>query len=209
MINALTYDEMINKINENVRDKGIRNDYIGILLTRPDLETGEKIIKSLNYFHHLTGHSVNFYLPGFGAYWGNDYPDKEPVAKIGGIQWYFSDEQFVNFFYSIEKHSKWRYSGESELLLLPLEEGILSYNGALLFYIDQMIRENSINSIQIFFNDLSRLTRSKNTIKKIALALGKDRAFDTIIEELRDNIPYGLGKAFSKEKYFCVKNLEL
>ena len=81
MINALSYKEMIEKINENYLSIGIRNDYIGILITRPDLDSGESILNSLNYYHHLTGPAVNFYLPGYGAYWGDNYPDKVIVAK--------------------------------------------------------------------------------------------------------------------------------
>ena len=48
MINALSYKEMIEKINENYLSRGIRNDYIGILITRPDLDSGESIL-NLNY----------------------------------------------------------------------------------------------------------------------------------------------------------------
>lgn len=32
MINALTYEEMIKKINNNYIERGLRNDYIGVLL---------------------------------------------------------------------------------------------------------------------------------------------------------------------------------
>lgn len=70
MINALSYKEMIEKITENCLERGLRNDYIGILVTRPDLDSGKSILNSLNYYHHLTGQAVNFYLPGYGAYWG-------------------------------------------------------------------------------------------------------------------------------------------
>lgn len=35
MINALTYEEMIKKINNNYIERGLRNDYIGVFITRP------------------------------------------------------------------------------------------------------------------------------------------------------------------------------
>ena len=81
MINALTYEEMIKKINNNYIERGLRNDYIGVFITRPDLESGKNILNSLDYYHHLTGRNVNFYLPGFGSYWGENYPDKETDRK--------------------------------------------------------------------------------------------------------------------------------
>ena len=50
MINALSYKEMIEKINENYLSRGIRNDYIDILITRPDLDfltsLGEEVNKT-------------------------------------------------------------------------------------------------------------------------------------------------------------------
>lgn len=42
MIQALTYQEMLHKINEMARTDGIVDGYIGTLITRLDLET-EKI----------------------------------------------------------------------------------------------------------------------------------------------------------------------
>lgn len=56
MIDAITYTEMLNHIRTNE----FVEDTIGVLITRPDLNTGNSILKSLNYFHHLTGNNINF-----------------------------------------------------------------------------------------------------------------------------------------------------
>ena len=83
MLEAMTYQDMLSDINENARKNGIINDTIGILITRPDLPTGKQIMNSLEYFHFRTGKSVNFYLPGYGAYWTKyDYPDGIVVTRI-------------------------------------------------------------------------------------------------------------------------------
>lgn len=74
MFDALTYQIMLEEIKENTRKYGILDDTIGILVTRPDLPTGNDILNSLEYFHFRTGKSVNFYLPGYGAYWPKDIP---------------------------------------------------------------------------------------------------------------------------------------
>ena len=161
MINALSYKEMIEKINENYLSRGIRNDYIGILITRPDLDSGESILNSLNYYHHLTGPAVNFYLPGYGAYWGDNYPDKEIVAKIDGTEWFFSNKHFVDFTKQLERNAKWIYSGESELMLLPLINGEIVFDKILVFYLDDMLRDNAIKSIPSFIQQLSRIKEKK------------------------------------------------
>lgn len=48
MIDAITYTEML----KHIRTNEFVEDTIGVLITRPDLNTGNSILKSLNYFHH-------------------------------------------------------------------------------------------------------------------------------------------------------------
>ena len=126
MYEALTYQIMLEDISDNIRKHGILNDKIGILMTRPDLPTGKSILDSLEYFHFRTGNSLNFYLAGYGAYWPNlEYPDGKVVTVIDGVKWLFSNQKFVQFVSDLETYSKWSYSGESELLLVELKNGIL------------------------------------------------------------------------------------
>lgn len=58
MIDALAYQIMLEEINRNAREKGLLNDSIGILITRPELPTGKDILNSLEYYHFRTGKSV-------------------------------------------------------------------------------------------------------------------------------------------------------
>ena len=81
MYEALTYQIMLDTISENARRRGILNDTIGILITRPDLPIGKTILDSLEYFHFRTGKSLNFYLPGYGAYWPkSEYSDGKVIT---------------------------------------------------------------------------------------------------------------------------------
>lgn len=116
MFDALTYQEMLKEIKKNSEKYGITDDVVAILITRPDLATGKDILNSLEYYHFRTGHSINFYLPGYGAYWTEEeYPDGKVVTEIAGVKWSFSNQRFVEFIEDMEKYSKWRYSGESDL----------------------------------------------------------------------------------------------
>ena len=197
---------MPEKINENYLSRGIRNDYIGILITRPDLDSGESILNSLNYYHHLTGPAVNFYLPGYGAYWGDNYPDKEIVAKIDGTEWFFSNKHFVDFTKQLERNTKWIYSGESELMLLPLIDGEIIFDKTLVFYLDDMLRDNAIKSIPFFIQQLSRFFVSKSTLDEIHMSLAKDNAIDLIKKIILNNLPHGIGESITKGKYFIIAN---
>jgi len=154
MIEAITYADML----EHIRNNDLVEDTVGILLTRPDLQTGEEIMGSLNYYHHLTGHNINFYLPGYGAYWNNaEYPDMRFAAKINGVSWSFSDKAFVMFVDAIENVSRWKYSGESELLLIPYHDKNLDYSNVAVFHLDAKTignRESLLRPRQLYFVDI-------------------------------------------------------
>ena len=201
---------MLEEIAENVRKRGILDDTIGILVTRPDLPTGKSILDSLEYFHFRTGKSLNFYLAGYGAYWSDtEYPDGEVVAVIDGVNWSFSNQKFVQFISELETYSKWSYSGESELLLIELKNGILSYKNVMLFHLDNMIRDNVIQSIYLFFEQLFRICSDKESMTQISNTFGNNKLKQISKEKIIENMPLDIGKVFMQEKYFCVKNIQV
>lgn len=209
MLDALTYQEMLKHIKGNIERYGIENDTIGILITRPDLHTGKSILNSLEYFHFRTGKTINFYLPGYGAYWNDTYPDGKVVTEINRVKWSFSNEMFTEFLSDLEKYSKWKYSGESELLLVDLKKGILSFDKIMQFHLDNMIRDNVIYSVHQFFEQLFRVCQDKETLNQVSNAFGLDKAKQITKERILDKLPVGLGNIFTQEKYFCVRNMEV
>lgn len=208
MYEALNYQIMLDEINRNVREKGVLDDTVGILITGPELPTGKDILSSLEYYHFRTGNSVNFYLPGYGAYWGEKYDDQKTVTTIDNIKWYFSNKMFVQFVSELEQHTKWKYSGESELLLVDIRQGILSYNSSMQFYLDSMLRDGVIESVNLFFESLFRMCRNQQTMEQISNSFGMDKVKQMNSDALLANLPLGLGKLYTQEKYFCVKNME-
>lgn len=201
MINALTYEEMLKKIKDNSLDKGIYDDYVAILLTRPDLETGQNILNSLVYYHHMTGEYINFYLPGYSAFGGEKY-----ITDVGDIPWYFCTKEFVRFYEKLERITSWIYSGESELILLELKKGQLQYSHTIVFYIDAMLRDHVIDSIPLFMQNLARTCKNKDTINGISNCFGNKKAKELAIDIFFQDNP--LGKIFEQEKYFCIRNIE-
>lgn len=209
MFDALTYQKMLEDIERNIKKYGILNDSIGILITRPDLPTGKNILESLEYYHYRTGKSINFYLPGYGAYWTKkEYPDRVVVTKIAGVEWSFSSEKFVNFIEDMECNSSWEYSGESELLLIELKSGKLSYENVIEFYLDNMIRDKAIISIQEFFEKLFKICKDENSMKRISNTLGLDKAKQIATGNMMNSLPASIGEIFKQEKYFCTRNLQ-
>ena len=203
MIDAITYADMLAHIEKN----GLISDTIGLLLTRPDLHTGKDILKSLDYFHHLTGHSINFYLPGYGAYWSKqEYSDMTTVTQIDGVDWSFSYKAFVEFVEALEDFSKWKYSGESELLLIPYIYGSLDYSNVGMFHLDAMLNDGTISSVSSFMTAMSRSAKRNIQLKSI-VAKGAARVVTkAVVEEIIDSLPKHIAKPIKRGKHYICRN---
>lgn len=209
MFDALTYQEMLKEIKKNYEKYGITDDVVAILITRPDLATGKDILNSLEYYHFRTGHSINFYLPGYGAYWTEEeYPDGKVVTEIAGVKWSFSNQRFVEFIEDMEKYSKWRYSGESDLIFAEVKNGILSYERAIEFHLDNMLRDEAIISVNQFFEKIVRIGQEGRSMNQIGNKLGIDKGKQVVFDALLEKMPMHMGDVIKQEKYFCVKNIQ-
>ena len=187
----------------------ITDDVVAILITRPDLATGKDILNSLEYYHFRTGHSINFYLPGYGAYWTEEeYPDGKVVTEIAGVKWSFSNQRFVEFIEDMEKYSKWRYSGESDLIFAEVKNGILSYERAIEFHLDNMLRDEAIISVNQFFEKIVRIGQEGRSMNQIGNKLGIDKGKQVVFDALLEKMPMHMGDVIKQEKYFCVKNIQ-
>ena len=206
MIDAITYTDML----KHIRNNELIEDTIGILITRPDLHTGNSILKSLNYFHHLTGNSINLYLPGYGAYWSDDrYPDMNNVARINGVDWSFSYKSFVDFIAALEDVSRWKYSGESELLLIPYHDEMLDFSEVAVFHLDAMMNDGTISSVSSFITGLSRCAKRDNSVLGITARGAVKCASKTVIDEIMDKLPTYISKSLSRGKHYLCRDFSL
>ena len=173
------------------------------------MATGKDILNSLEYYHFRTGHSINFYLPGYGAYWTEEeYPDGKVVTEITGVKWSFSNQRFVEFIEDMEKYSKWRYSGESDLIFAEVKNGILSYERAIEFHLDNMLRDEEIISVNQFLEKIVRIGQEGRSMNQIGNKLGIDRGKQVVFDALLEKMPMHMGDVIKQEKYFCVKNIQ-
>lgn len=203
MIEAITYAGML----EHISNSELVEDTIGILITRPDLNTGRDILKALNYYHHLTSKNINFYLPGYGAYWNSqDYPDMNMVTSINGVNWSFSDKAFVDFISTLEKVSRWKYSGESELLLIPYYNKMLDFSEVAVFNLDVMLNDGTISSVSSFITGLSRCFNNNKSIPGITAYKATKCVTNTIIEEIMTNIPTYIYKPLRRGLHYLCKD---
>lgn len=203
MFSAITYKTMV----EDIKSKELLEDSVGILLTRPDLDSGKSIIDSLNHYHHLTGNNINFYLPGYGAYWNSEiYPDMREVTIIDGINWLFSDKAFVSFVTELERVSTWKYSGESELLIIPYVDKNLDFSKVVRFHLDAMLKDSAITSISSFMTNLNRVVQQNRSLPAISVKGIAKSVTKNIIEEILDKMPSYVSKVLKSGRHYLCHN---
>jgi hypothetical protein len=141
---------------------------IGILFMHPEssLSKGE-IIPRMGLYNERAGEFTDFYFAGYGAYWPqSDYPDQRPVTKLDEIQWLYSDRAFNSFRRDIESKTRWRYSGETDLILTTArfskskEEPIIDFSQCIICCLEQILRDNATPSIPAFFESIFRFGES-------------------------------------------------
>ena len=202
MLEAITYDLML----EDIREHKILTDTIGILFARPGSKSGKDIIETLPYYHHRSGKSINFYLPGYGAYWYGTYPDEKNVIVIDQVQWSFSNQKYVEFIETIEKNSRWKYSGESELLILEYAEGKIDYSNVLRFHLDAMLRDNVIPSINIFFENIFRLASKRRNLIQMRDISGLKMLGQITLDSILDELPSFFNGVLKKGRYYLLQD---
>ena len=203
MIGAIEYEDML----EDIREANLPEDTIGILIARPTFETGKTILEDLPYYHHLTGKYINFYLPGYGAYWPvSEYPDKKDVIKIDNVTWSFSNKRFVDFVSTMESNTTWKYSGESELILVKCEKGHIDYSETLVFKLDDMIKDKIISSVSSLITSLTRITKETNELSSIYGKRTLGEIKNLISDEFDCLSPHWLKVMIKRGKYCILRN---
>ncbi len=202
MLEAITYEDML----KHLRGYEIQQDIIGILLARPTSHAGKDIVEALPYYHHRSGEKIHFYLPGYGAYWHGVYPDEQNVVRIDGVQWSFSNQKYVEFVQALESRSRWRYSGESELLLLEYANDKLDYSNVLRFHLDAMLRDKAIPSIHVLFEHIFRYAaQQKNLIQISDTASFKTLGQETM-EYILAQLPTFFDGIIKKGRHYLIRD---
>ncbi|MFP5115965.1 hypothetical protein ACSU64_27010 [Bacillaceae bacterium C204] len=204
---AISYDHLVN----DLQGKGKNDRALGILIGNPNCEfVKNNIINKIAEYHHRSNYGIDFYFPGYGTLWGGLYglyPDVENVCKIKGEVWAFSTQSFCEFIDKLEDCSIWKYSGETELIILNFKNGELDFSEVLVFWLDRMVKEDVISSPSNFFQDIFRMFKHNASIERIRDKLSFNQLGTTIINSIKNSIPYKLGKIYDDAKYFCTRNL--
>lgn len=203
MFEALTYEHMINKLKE--QSPCTKN--IGILFCNPkDKFAKEQVLDKIDQFYHGSSKHIDFYLPGYGAYWNDIYKDKEVACTVDGTDWYYSAKEYRNFINKLEDVCKWEYSGECEVLFFEYNNGKLDFKNSISIWLDKSVKNNDIYSVASEFEKIFRMCKSgKNLIEisnKLCMSSMANTGEDVLVEKAG-----ALGKLYKNSKYAVTRNL--
>lgn len=169
MFAASTYEEIVE------RECEVENNEIVVLLfARPE---ATEILQEFEYIHYNSAKYCSIYAIGYTDDFTKDKTYR-PVNTTFSTTWYYSAKAFVEFKDKLEWRLKWKYSGETELLILQNNPGgrdPLNFHNYVAIDVNKGIREGYIDSFQSFMESLIRSSKSKVTAKEAISDVARDR----------------------------------
>ena len=187
MFAASTYEEIVEY------ERQVENlEIVVFLFVRPTSQDAIDIIREFEYIHYNSAKYCSIFAIGY-----TEDPEKsfnksyKKIAKVNNIDWYFSTLAFVDFKNKLEHRINWKYSGESEILVLqnnPGNNDPLNFKNYAAIDINKGLREGYIDSFQAFMESLIRSAKRKVTAKEVISDIRSSRLSirDTIAGAIED-----------------------
>lgn len=130
--------------------------------------------------------------------------------------WMFSLEIYRRFQQEIERLSRWRYSGEADLLLMNGKRGnddqtaSLDFSSAIVCDLDRMIRDGAIHSVRRFFEDVFRFAEGAKTADPtwgFSDEMGTRTAGSVLKRVILSLLPKDLGDDYRRVEYFAIRDV--
>lgn len=178
-----TYEEI------TAQEKQIENKEIVVFLfVKPTNQAALDIIREFEYIHFNSDKYCSVYAIGYS----NDFEKASDsryskIGRVDGSDWFFSAKAFVEFKNNLENRIKWKYSGETEILVLqnnPGHRDPLNFRNYVAIDVNRGIKEGYMDSFQRFMESLIRSAHSEVTAKEVIADVRKARiGIKGIIEE--------------------------
>lgn len=204
MIEAISYNKLLLKLRKQHGDA--LEVPIALLIGSADSNfMKENILQRINDYHHGSNHHINFYFPGYGAYWYGHCGPETVVCSVDEVDWLFSSKLFNEFIIELENRTKWNYSGEVELILVNYRSGQLDFSEVMVFWLDRMVNEGVITSPANLFYSIFRKFRNSSSITNVSDKLTLSQISEGILTEVVNKVP--LAKELVKGRHYCTRNI--
>lgn len=195
----------------------LKRRMIGILFLKPDSNLiAEEILKCGEYFHVRSGKEIDFFLSGYGVEYPED-PDNIFNIKVGDRGWVFSPVKFVSCIKEFHGKTSWRYSGETDLLLLDVivdnDKGIaqFDFDNVISCNLDKLIRCGAIDSIHAFFEEIIKFVEAEKSefpTMSFSDLMGLKKGKDGLIAFIRRMVPGDSVRDVEKILEFRTRSIE-
>lgn len=195
-----------------------RSKLVGLLFCHPQSPLAQTdIVPHLDYFHHRSGINVDFFCAGYGAHWSaTEYPDQQPVGTVNGVPWLFSAKALDHIRGEMERESRWRYSGEAELLLMPAfrvagADPLLDFDNAVVCNLEQMAADRAFTSARAFFERVFRFGESQdggNPAWALSDSVGLEKGREALRDAILSLLPKPLQKLYRAAGHYVVQSIK-
>lgn len=204
MIEAITFEYMLSDLRERYK---LKKRTFGILLVRPNgTAASEEILNDIQYFHRRSSNKLDIYLPGYGAYWGNEIPDAIGVCKVGSEMWSYSAGKFSDFVETLESVCSWKYHSEIELLLLDFKETDISFKKVVRINLNAALRDGAIYSAASFIERVIGIFKENKSAFEVSDALTLNELGNSISDVLKEKS--SIYNIFRRSRHFTIRSYE-
>lgn len=193
---------------------------VGVLFCMPSSQPGkEEILPGLD-FHYRSGFFVDFFCIGYGPA-SLPQPGLIPtpgVATVKSVEWFFNASEFNACRADFESATKWRYSGETDLLLVvarkPQDGGLvqLDYSCALACNPEAMKRDGAITSVRAFFEAIFRFgekCKDDDPVWALSDKFGIAAGGGALQEGLLSLLPETVAKQYKSIRHLAVTDISI
>jgi hypothetical protein len=131
---------------------------VGLVFARSDRRFAmEEILPGLNYYHARSKENIDF---RFAGYTKKNTPGRTAIGVINGRRWYFDPKLFDGDRIRIAGASTWKYSGETDLILLVERGGKLDWSTTLSANLEEWKEQKVIRSVSELIEKLCSIAES-------------------------------------------------
>ncbi len=143
---------------------------VGLLFMHPSSAIAKNdILPRINHYHIRSKERADFFLAGYDeiAQGSTEGDPSETTTHVAGADWRFCDQSFNDFLTEIESTTRWKYSGATDLVLLPasLDENdsvVLDFSQCIACNLEQIVRDRAFPDVPTFLETLFRFANESD-----------------------------------------------
>ena len=186
---------------------------VGVIFCMPTSKPGkDEILPNLDYFHYRSGLFVDFFCVGYGL---KTTSEESFVTTVKGKQWAFSSADFNSCRAQLEAETKWRYSGETELLLAVARKAkgstaVLDFAAAIACNLEEMAKDGAFTSIRAFFEKIFQFGeqyKGSDPVQRLSDSFGLSGGRSLLLESVLTLLPESLKKQYKATRHYSIRSV--